>query len=160
MLKAFGMTMLVASLLFGLVFAVAAKPGESKEESETSVSINASFTIPSWISLSVVGNGDVSFGEIAGGGGYTGDNETELRVLSTTSWSLSSEILWSESEMPDDASQTLIENALALTMSADGGTWGIHTVSVSYEMDVSDEDLAELPSGDYNLVIQYTATTD
>ncbi len=149
MLKAFGLTLLVAVLAAGVV---AAK--------SDSVNVNASFTIPSWISLSVVGNGDVGFGEIAGGGGYAGDSKTELRVLSTTSWSLSSTILWAQSTMPDGASQSVIESALALTLSANGGTWGFHTVSVSYQMDVTDEDMAELPVGDYNLVIQYTATTD
>ena len=151
MLKVLGVTMLVAVLAAGLVVA--------KSDSD-SVKVNASFSIPSWISLSVVGNGDVSFGEIAGGGGYAGDNETKLQVLSTTSWSLSSAILWSESKMPAGASQSIIEGALELTMSAEGGTWGFHTVSVKYEMNVVEEDLAELPVGDYKLVIQYTATTD
>ena len=149
MLKAFGVTLLVAVLAAG----VAAAKSDS-------VNVNASFTIPSWISLSVVGDGDVGFGEIAGGGGYAGDSQTQLRVLSTTSWSLSSTILWTQSKMPDGASQSVIESALALTLSANGGTWGFHTVSVSYQMNVTDEDMAELPVGDYNLVIQYTATTD
>ena len=36
------------------------------------VQITATFSIPSWIALSVVGNGDVGFGEIAGGGAYAG----------------------------------------------------------------------------------------
>jgi len=39
-------------------------------------SVNASFTIPSWISLYVVGNGDVSFKNITGPGSYAGSNET------------------------------------------------------------------------------------
>jgi len=149
MLKVLGVTMLVAVVAAGVVMA-----------GEDSVTVNASFTVPSWISLSVVGNGDVGFGEIAGGGGHAGDSETQLRVLSTTSWSLSSTILWDQSTMPDGASQSIIESALSLTMSAEGGMWGFHTVSVTYQMDVSDEDMAELPVGDYNLVIQYTATTD
>jgi len=160
MLKALGMTMLVTGLVFGLAFAVAAKPGDDKQDSEASVSINASFSIPSWISLSVVGNGDVSFGEVAGSGGYEGDNETALRVLSTTSWALSSTILWSDSTMPNGASQSIIEQALEVSLDKVAGSWGVHNVNVSYELDVSDDDMAELPVGDYNLVIQYTATTD
>jgi len=154
MLKTVGMFMLVAGLVLGLALTVAAKSdGES-------VTVNASFEIPSWIALSVVGNGDVSFGEIAGGGGYVGNNRTELRVLSTTSWSLSSAILWADSTLPKGASQSIVEKMLSLTMSADSGSWGLHSVFVEYEMNVEDEDLAELPVGDYNLVIQYTATTD
>ena len=78
--KAFGMTMLVAGLVLSSAVAVVA--------ASDSVTVNASFTVPSWISLSVLDNGDVGFGEIAGGGGYAGDNTTDLRVLSTTSWTI------------------------------------------------------------------------
>lgn len=152
-LKNIGMAVLVAGLVLGLAVGVAAK-------SEASASVNASFSIPSWISLAVVGNGDVSFGEIAGGGGYIGDRATELRVLSTTSWSLANTILWSESTLPANASQKVIENALDLTFDKAAGTWGVHYVKVSYKMELDDEDLAELPVGEYNLVVQYTATTD
>jgi len=152
-LKNIGMAVLVAGLVLGLAVGVAAK-------SEASASVNASFSIPSWISLAVVGNGDVSFGEIAGGGGYIGDRATELRVLSTTSWSLANTILWSESILPANASQKVIENALDLTFDKAAGTWGVHYVKVSYKMELDDEDLAELPVGEYNLVVQYTATTD
>ena len=154
MLRNVGMVVLVAGLVLGLAVGVAAKKNES------TASVNASFSIPSWISLSVVGNGDVSFGDIAGGGGYVGDRKTELRVLSTTSWALASTILWSESKLPDNASQSIIEHALQLSFDSISGSWGVHYVKVSYGMDLADEDLAELPVGDYNLVIQYTATTD
>ncbi len=152
MLKTIGMMMLVAGAVFGLAVGVTA--------ADSSATVNASFRIPSWIALAVVGNGDVDFGEIAGAGGYAGDNDTNLRVLSTTSWSLSSAILWGSSTYPAGASQSVIESALALTISSDSGTWGLHSILVEYEMNVVDEDLAELPVGDYNLVIQYTATTD
>jgi hypothetical protein len=33
-------------------------------------------------------------------------------------------------------------------------------VNVSYAMTLAESDLATLPEGNYNLVIQYTATTD
>jgi len=152
MLKNVGMVMMVAGLVLGLAAAVSA--------ADSSATVNAKFAIPSWISLSVVGSRDVSFGDIAGGGGYAGDSNTTLRVLSTTSWALSSTILWANSTMPNGASQSVVENALSLTFSQAAGSWGVHQVEVSYQMDVVDEDLAELPVGDYNLVIQYTATTD
>ena len=153
MLKNVGMAMLVAGLVLGLAVSVAAK------KSEASANVNASFSIPSWISLSVVGNGDVSFGDIAGGGGYAGDQKTELRVLSTTSWALANTILWSESTLPAGASQSIIEKVLDLSFDKAAGSWGMHYVKVSYEMEVADADLAELPVGDSNQVIQYTATT-
>ena len=152
MCKNAGMVMMVAGLVLGLALVASA--------ADSSATVNATFAIPSWISLSVVGNGDVDFGDIAGGGGYAGDSSTTLRVLSTTSWALSSTILWADSTMPKGASQSIIENALNLSFSDDAGSWGIHNVEVSYEIKVADEDLAELPVGDYNLVIQYTATTD
>jgi len=152
MLKTVGMTMLVAGLILGAGVAVVA--------ASSSATVNASFQIPSWIALAVVGDGDVGFGEIAGAGGYAGNNETELRVISTTSWSLTSAILWDSSTVPTGASQSIIESALSLTMSAESGTWGLHSVLVEYEMNVEEDDLAELPVGDYNVVIQYTATTD
>jgi len=152
MFKAVGMTLLVAGLVLGLAVAATA--------ASSSATVSASFQIPSWIALVVVGDGDVGFGEIAGAGGYAGNNDTELRVLSTTSWSLSSAILWGASTVPTGASQSIIESVLSLSMSADSGTWGLHSVVVDYEMNVEEGDLAELPVGDYNLVIQYTATTD
>jgi len=152
MFKAVGMAMLVAGLTLGLAVAASA--------ASSSATVNASFQIPSWIALTVVGDGDVGFGEIAGAGGYVGNDDTELRVLSTTSWSLSSAILWGASTVPTGASQSIIESVLSLSMSADSGTWGLHSVVVDYEMNVEEGDLAELPVGDYNLVIQYTATTD
>jgi len=152
MLKTVGMMMLVAGSVFGLAVGVAA--------ADSSASVNASFQIPSWIALAVVGDGDVDFGVIAGAGGYAGNNDTNLRVISTTSWSLTSAILWASSTYPTGASQSVIESALSLTMSTDSGTWGLHSILVEYGMNVVEEDLAELPVGDYNLVIQYTATTD
>ena len=153
MLKAFGMTMLVAGLVLGTAIGVAA--------ASDSVSVNASFTIPSWISLSVVGDGNVGFGDIAGGGGYAGDNTTDLRVLSTTSWTITSAIAWSNpaTVVPAGASTTLIETALGIPYST-SGTWGISSPTVSYVMNLTDDDMSSLPVGNYNLVIQYTATTD
>jgi len=124
--------------------------------------IAATFSIPSWIALAVIGSGDVDFGEIAGGGAYVGNNETSLRVISTASWTLSSEILWTDpgTSIPAGASQAIIEAALAMNMSAQGGSWGLHFVTVGYEFTVTDEELASLPVGDYGLVVRYTATTD
>jgi len=124
--------------------------------------VTARFTIPSWIALSIVGSADVDFGEIAGGGAYVGDTQTTLRVLSTTSWTLTNTILWSDpaTSIPAGASQTIIEAALDLTLSDTSGAWGLHLVTVDYQMTVTDEDLAELPVGDYSVVIQYTASTD
>ena len=156
MLKGFGVTMLVAVLVIGLAVVVSAKPVSD----ESSATINASFSIPSWISLTVFGDGDVTFGDIMGPGTYEALSGTELRVLSTTSWVLSSAVLWSESKIPSGASEATIEQALNLTLSKASGSWGVHSVDVSYELELAENDVADLPVGDYNLVIQYTATTD
>ena len=156
MLKGLGATLVVAAMVVGLTVMSLAKPVSG----EASVSVNASFSISSWISLSIIGNGDVSFDDITGPGTYAGSNETQLRVLSTTSWSLSSAILWANSTLPNGASQSTLGSALALSFDQTSGSWGVHDVNVSYEMDLGVDDLANLPEGDYNLVIQYTATTD
>lgn len=155
MLKGFGIVMLVAVLVVGIAVMASAKKGD-----EAAVSVNASFSIPSWISLSVIGDGNVSFSDIAGPGSYAASNGTQLQVLSTTSWEISGEILWSESNMPEGASQQAIDNALERSYDKTSGSWGIHNVNVSYEFNVEVDDMANMPEGDYNLVIQYTATTD
>ena len=152
MLKGFGIVMLVAISVVGIAVMASA--------ADDAVSVNASFSIPSWISLSVIGNGNVSFANIAGPGSYAASNGTQLRVLSTTNWTISGEILWSSSTMPEGAGQSTIDNALERSYDATSGNWGIHTVNVSYQFAVDAEDLADMPEGDYNLVIQYTATTD
>jgi hypothetical protein len=152
MVKGFGIAMAVVALVVGLALGASA--------ASDSVSVNASFSILSWISLSVVGSGDVSFGDIAGVGTYAGSSDTEMLVLSTTSWSIASTILWAQSTLPSGASQATIASVLALTFDRTSGTWGVHDVNVSYEMTLDESDLATLPEGNYNLVIQYTATTD
>ncbi len=80
-------------------------------------------------------------------------------MVSTTSWSLSDQILWDSSTIPFGASQSVIDGALRLNYT-DEGTWGIHTVNASYLFTLGENDMGYLPEGDYNLVVQYTATTD
>jgi len=121
--------------------------------------VNASFSIPSWISLSVSSGQNVSFADITGPGTYDGSNETQLRVLSTTSWDLTHEILWAESTLPAGANQDVLNNSLVRSLSASSGTWGPLTVTVDYSLTLGEDDMAQLPQGDYSLVIQYTATT-
>ena len=127
---------------------------------QSSVSVNASFVVPSWISLSVVGSGDVSFPNVTGPGTYAGSNGTKLHVMSTASWSLSNTILWTASTLPTGASQTVLETALGRTFDKTSGAWGIADINVSYVLTLSAEGLAGMPQGNYNVVIQYTATTN
>ena len=127
---------------------------------QSSVSVNASFVVPSWISLSIVGSGDVSFPNVTGPGTYAGSNGTKLRVLSTASWSLSNTILWSASTVPTDASQLVLDAALGRSFDRTSGAWGVSDINVSYALTLSAEDLANVPQGSYNLVIQSTATTN
>jgi len=157
MLKGFGFVMLVAVLVVGIAAMASAKPNDGDE---AAVSVNASFSIPSWISLSIIGNGDVSFSDIAGPGSYDASNGTQLQVLSTTSWSISEDILWGKSTLPEGASQSTIDQALERSYDQTSGSWGIHRVNVSYTLELEVDDMANMPEGDYNLVIQYTATTD
>jgi len=127
---------------------------------QSAVSVNASFVVPSWISLAVVGSGDVSFPSVTGPGAYAGSNGTKLRVLSTASWSLSNTILWAASTLPTDASELVLNAALGRWFDRTSGSWGLFDINVSYALALSAEDLASVPQGNYNLVIQYTATTN
>jgi hypothetical protein len=127
---------------------------------QSSASVNASFVVPSWISLSIVGSGDVSFPNVTGPGAYAGSNGTKLRVLSTASWVLSNTILWTSSTLPTGASQLVLETALGRSFDRTSGAWGLSDINVSYALTLSAEDLASVPQGNYNLVIQYTATTN
>jgi hypothetical protein len=156
MFKVVGMAMLVAAMVVGVAaVSFAAVPAAS-----SAVSVNASFSIPSWISLSIVTGGDVGFASITGPGTYNGSNGTQLRVLSTASWSLSNTILWASSDMPDGASQTTIDASLQRTFDKTSGAWGSQTVNVSYKLVITSDGLATLPQGDYSVVVQYTATTN
>ena len=157
MLKVVGMAMLVAAMVVGVSavsFAVATPAASS------AVSVNASFSIPSWISLSVVGNGNVSFASITGPGTYNGSNSTQLKVLSTANWSITSAILWTSSTLPAGASQATIEKDLQRTFDKTSGTYGAQAVNVSYKLALTSDDMATLPQGDYSVVVQYTATTN
>jgi len=156
MLKVVGTAMLVAAMVVGVAaVSFAAVPAAS-----SAVSVNASFSIPSWISLSIVGNGDVSFASITGPGTYNGSNSTQLRVLSTANWSLSNTILWTSSTMPAGASQATIEKDLQRTFDKTSGAFGAQTVNVSYKLSLTADDMGTLPQGSYSLVVQYTATTN
>jgi hypothetical protein len=155
MLKVAGMAMLVAAMAIGVSAVSLAAVGAS-----SAVSVSASFSIPSWISLSVVGNGNVNFASITGPGAYNGSNGTQLRVLSTANWSMSSAILWTSSTMPAGASQATVEKALERTLDKTSGAWGSQSVNVSYKLSLTADDVATLPQGDYSVVVQYTATTN
>jgi len=154
MFKVVGMAMLVAAMVVGVAAVSFA--------ASSAVSVNASFSIPSWISLSIVGNGDVSFASITGPGTYNGSNGTQLRVLSTANWSLSNTILWASpsSKMPVGANPATIDASLQRTFDKTSGAWGSQTVNVSYRLVLTSDDLANLPQGDYSLVVQYTVTTN
>ena len=155
MLKVVGMAMLVAAMVVGVAAVSFAATGVS-----SAVSVNASFSIPSWISLSVVGNGNVSFASITGPGTYNGSNSTQLKVLSTANWSITSAILWTSSTLPAGASQATIEKDLQRTFDKTSGTYGAQAVNVSYKLALTSDDMATLPQGDYSVVVQYTATTN
>ena len=127
-----------------------------------SATANVSFTIPSWISLTVTSGASVSFASITGPGTYAGSAATNLRVISTTAWTLSDQIVWTSSTLPtgaNAATQSTLDSALARSYTA-SGTWGQQTVAVTYALTLADTGLANLPAGNYALVVQYTATTN
>ena len=157
MLKVAGTAMLVAAMVVGVAVASFAvvTPGAS-----SAVSVSASFTIPSWISLSIVGDGNVSFASITGPGTYNGSKATQLSVVSTSNWSISSAILWTSSTVPAGASQATVQKDLQMTFDKTSGTFGLQAVNVSYKLALTSDDMGTLPQGNYSVVVQYTATTN
>jgi hypothetical protein len=147
---------------FGMVLVTLALGSVMVSAASASATANVSFTIPSWISLTVTSGGSVSFASVTGPGSYAGSAATDLRVISTTAWTLSDQIVWTSSTLPtgsDAATQSTLNSALARSYTA-SGTWGQTTVPVTYTLTLADTGLANLPAGDYALVVQYTATTN
>lgn len=150
---AFGMVLV--TLVLGSVMVSAAG-------AQASATANVSFTIPSWISLVVSSGASVGFASITGPGTYAGSATTNLRVISTTAWTLSDQILWTSSTLPtgaNAATQSTLNSALARSYTA-SGTWGQTAIPVTYTLTLADTGLANLPAGDYVVVVQYTATTN
>jgi len=121
---------------------------------------NATFVIPSWISLAVVENGSIGFPEIIGPGTYSATADPRLRVLSTASWTLTEAILWSGSTIPTGADEATIDRVFVRTPEVTSGAWGLTFINVAFELVITDDDLANMPEGTYNVLVQYTATTD
>ena len=125
-----------------------------------SATTNATFVIPSWISLVVTENGNLDFSTISGPGTYAADVDARMRVLSTASWVLTEEILWGSSTIPAGSNQTTIDNVLVRAPDITSGLWGISFINVAYSLVISEDDLAYMPEGTYQIVVQYTATTE
>ena len=141
----------IYSLLIAFILLVSASTAAATD----SVTVNASFAVPSWISLSIIGNGDVDFGLVDVLGAYPGDNTTRLLIISTSSWSVTSSIDWLNisTSVPIGAHTTAIDTEFAYSSS---GLWGAYTEDVTYIFNVYDP----YPVGNYNMVLIYTATTD
>jgi len=121
---------------------------------------NATFVIPSWISLAVVENPNIDFPLVLGPGSYDATADSRLRVLSTTSWSLTESILWASSTIPAGANETTIDNVFQRTPDLTSGPWGVSYINVAYSLVITEDDLANMPEGTYQIIVQYTATTE
>jgi len=120
---------------------------------------NATFVVPSWISLTVVENGSIDFPEITGPGTYAATADARLRVLSTKAWSLTQTIDWGSSTIPTGADQDTIDRVLIRTPDLLSESWGLWFIDVSYSLLIAENDLANMPEGTYSVIVQYTATT-
>ena len=151
--------MRVSKFLSVLVFGLLMISAATLAATDTATT-NATFVIPSWISLVVTENGNLDFSTISGPGTYAADVDARLRVLSTTSWVLTEEILWSSSTIPVGSNQNTIDNVLIRTPDITSGLWGISFINVAYSLVIAEDDLAYMPEGTYQIVVQYTATTE
>lgn len=110
------------------------------------------------ISLDVTSGATVEFPQLLQAGTFPGDMSTQLLVSSTSSnWSLDYSPTFS---IPENAQQSVVERILQVTVAPHGSGAGATHLSVSYELNVTDQDFAGLPEGTYVIGITYTVTAD
>ena len=143
-----------ACLFLGLPFSAVA-------QLSSSASVNVYFTIAvgDYIWLEVIEGEDVYFGMISDPGNYLPTNGTRLELTSNKPWELSDAVLFDgSSTYPEGADVVTIDTRLSRAYTATGDP-GIHQIDVAYQLDLTQEDLDNLPNGPYILVVQFTATT-
>jgi hypothetical protein len=127
----------------------------------SSASVNVHFTIAvgDYIWLEVLDGEDVYFGMISDPGTYLPAAGTRLELTSNRPWDLNDSVLFDgSSTYPDGADTVTMDTSLARAYTTAGDP-GIHQIDVAYQLDLTQEDLDNLPNGPYILVVQFTATT-
>ena len=153
-LKRFACLLAGACLFLGLMHVAVA-------QLSSSASVNVHFTIAvgDYIWLEVIEGEDVYFGMISDPGSYLPTDGTRLELTSNKPWELSDAVLFDgSSTYPDGADVVTIDTRLSRLYITTGDP-GIHQIDVAYQLDLTQDDLDNLPNGPYILVVQFTATT-
>ena len=143
-----------AFLVFGAVYVAVAQLSSS-----ASVSVHFTIAVGDYIWLEVIEGEDVYFGMIADPGSYAPNDGTRLELTSNRAWDLNDAILFDgSSTYPDGADTVTMDTSLSRAYTTTGDP-GIHQIDVAYQLDLTQDDLDNLPNGPYTLVVQFTATT-
>lgn len=110
------------------------------------------------ISLQVINGSQVSFPDPIGADTYEADEQTTLRVSSTSQgWTLGHVVSLS---IPEGASQETVSSIFHVQYDPFLAAAGTTELGVSYSLVIDEEDFAGLPQGIYTITITFTATTD
>jgi hypothetical protein len=129
-------------------------------DSSVTVTVGYTIMVEPFVELTVLNGEAVEFGLISTPGTYPPSAGTLLGLRSNRDWLLTDTFLLEASTYPDGADTATMGNTLSRSYQNSGGpasTW--IEIDVDYLLTLSQENLDNLPNGDYRLIIQFTATT-
>lgn len=117
--------------------------------------VPVSFTMANHLELSVTKGSSVDFGEVSPTElPKTLREASKLRVESNAKWEIG--VDKAVDTMPAGASESDVKDSLQVALSRSQGEGNARNIGVDYTLG---ESAAELPAGDYSIVVIYTATT-
>jgi len=120
--------------------------------------IDGPYCVGSSIALEITAGAGISFPPISGPGLFLADQETTLRVTSSSSgWTLSHSL---DLTIPTGAWAETVERMFLLTMSPFAALEGTADIQVAYTLNPNEEDFGGLPQGDYVIGITFVVSTD
>ena len=112
----------------------------------------------SGISIEVVHGGAIAFPNPDGAGRFPAEDETLLRVSAASAgWALSHTL---DFDLPDEASEEIVRKVFQVIVEAHSSSVATSELTVTYVVEIQDEDLFGLPQGDYGVTIGFTVSTD
>ena len=120
--------------------------------------IDGPYCVGSSIALEIIAGAGVSFPLISGPGLFLADQETTLRVTSSSSgWALSHSLGMTT---PNGAWVETVERIFVLTLSPFAALERTTDIQVAYALNPNEEDFAGLPQGAYVIGITFIVSTD
>jgi hypothetical protein len=110
------------------------------------------------ISIEIVNGSYVTFPSPSGDGTYPANDETTLRVTSTSNgWALSEGL---DLAVPDGASIETVARIFQVGYGPFESAAGATEIDVSYALVIGEEDLSDLPEGVYTITVTFAVSTD